>query len=56
MTIKKAKVTQAVATDVHTAGAALMTHTVNDPAEIDRLSELGVDGFYTDRYIARARP
>ncbi len=38
---------------LHDAGYYVFTHTSNDEDEIDYLSSIGVDGFYTDFYIKK---
>jgi glycerophosphoryl diester phosphodiesterase len=45
---------EALVTEAHAAGARVIAWTVNDPAQIERLAKLGVDGLCTDD-IALAR-
>ena len=33
----------------HASGAPILVYTVNDPAEMEKLFAMGVDGVFTDR-------
>ena len=41
-------VTRALVDDVHAIGGRVIAWTVNDPADAERLTSLGVDGICTD--------
>ncbi len=61
VTMPVPRVTPRFVADLHSLGALVFTHTVNDHAQVMRLAEVGVDGFYTDSYrpfhwIARLAP